>query len=381
MVVGVERKGRVETHVFFVKSSIVQKVRTLLSVVAFLIVRFPAFTQSTLSLADSIRRAYQIPELGYAVVSSSQVLELQVIGVKKAGATRLAEPTDKFRIGSNTKAITGFIAAQLVKEKKINWNTRFFDLFPELKAQSKRAYYKVTLLDLLTFRTRLIPYTYTNDVPARDQFTGDETQQRAQFTAWFFQQEPVKGKKGLHFSNLGYVAAGQMLEKVSGKSYKELVTDLGMQLDIHFGFGNPNSVDTLQPWGHGIGLIPEAPGDNYKLDWLLPAGNIHVNLPDYCKFVQLQLKGLAGQSELLPKEEFQFLHYGLPEFAVGWFLGTDENNQTFSYNVGNPGTFLTKVFVFKDLDRAIVLFANAQTPDADAGLDVLYGALKGKYLR
>ena len=356
-----------------------QKIRTLISVGVFLVFLFPVSAQGTLAIADSIRRAYQIPELGYAVVSSSEVLELQVIGVKKAGATRPAEPTDKFRIGSNTKAITGFIAAQLVKEKKINWNTRFFDLFPELKAQSKRAYYKVTLLDLLTFRTRLIPYTYTNEVPGQGQFTGNETQQRYQFAAWFFRQQPVKSKKGLHFSNLGYVAAGQMLEKVSGKSYKELVTDLGAQLDIHFGFGNPNTADTLQPWGHGIGLVPEGPGDNYKLEWLLPAGNIHVSLPDYCKFVQLQLAGFTGRSELLSKEEFQFLHYGLPKFAIGWFWATDENNQTFSYNVGNPGTFLTKVFVFKDLDRAFVLFANAQTPEADAGLDVLYEELKRKY--
>jgi CubicO group peptidase (beta-lactamase class C family) len=287
---------------------------------------------------------------------------------------------DKVRIGSNTKAITGFIAAQLVKQKKIRWNTRFFDLFPELKATSDQAYYKVTLLDLLTFRSRLIPYTYTNEVPARDQFSGNETQQRYQFSAWFFGQKPQKNKKGLHFSNLGYIAAGQMLEKVSGKPYKELVGDLGAQLGISFGFGNPNTADTLQPWGHGIGLAPEGPGDNYKLDWLLPAGNIHVSLPGYCKFIQLQLAGLAGRSELLSKEEFQFLHYGLPEFAVGWFWKTDENNGTYSYNVGNPGTFLTKVFVFKDSDRAIVLFANAQTPEADAGLDVLLAELKRKYI-
>lgn len=335
--------------------------------------------QNTIAFADSIRKVYHIPELAYAVVSSNQVYELQLLGVKKINTSIPAEPNDKFRIGSNTKAITGFIAAQLVKQKRINWDTRFFDLFPELKAKSNPAYYHVTLLDLLTFRARLFPYTYTYNEPTKDQFTGDEEAQRYQFTAWYFQQKPVKSKKGISFSNLGYIAAGQMLEKVSGKPYKELVTDQGTQLGINFGFGNPNSMDTLQPWGHDKNLIPEPPGDNFKLNWLLPAGNINCSLPDYAKFIQLQLQGLLGQSELLTKEEFSFLHFGLTKFSVGWFWSKEEKNQTYSYNIGNPGTFLSKVFVFKDIDKAFILFANAQTEDSDKGLDVLYAELRRKY--
>jgi CubicO group peptidase (beta-lactamase class C family) len=267
----------------------------------------------------------------------------------------------------------------LVKQNKISWNTLFFDLYPELKAKTNKVYHALTLLNLLTFRTRLFSYTYTYKEPAEDQFKGNEEEQRYQFATWFFRQKPVSGKDSIHFSNLGYVAAGLMLEKASGKPYKELVSDLGNQLGISFGFGAPNSMDTLQPWGHDSQLNPESPGDNFKLNWLLAAGNIHISLPDYVKFIQLQLKGLSGQSDLLSKEEFIFLHYGFTRFAVGWFWQTDENNQIYSYNVGNPGTFLTKVYVYKDLDRAYILFANAQTPGADAGLDVLYQKLRSQY--
>jgi CubicO group peptidase (beta-lactamase class C family) len=337
--------------------------------------------QATIAFADSIRKQYNIPEIGFAVVTSDKILELNTIGVKKVNTLLTADINDKFRIGSNTKAITGFIAAQLVRQNKISWDTKFFDLFPELKTKSNRAYHNLTLLNLLTFRTKLFPYTYTYSEPTQDQFSGNEEQQRYQFTAWFFQQKPIKSKDSVNFSNLGYIAAGQMLEKASGKSYKELVTDLGQQLGISFGFGNPNSTDTLQPWGHNKDLIPEPLGENYKLNWLLPAGNINVSLPDYAKFIQVQLKGLSGQSELLTKEEFNFLHFGLTKFAVGWFWQTDVNNQTYSYNIGNPGTFLTKVFVFKDLDRAFILFANSQTADTDTGLNIIYDELKRKYGR
>ena len=335
--------------------------------------------QTTLQFADSIRKFYHIPELAYAVVSSTQVYEMQILGITKINTERVAKADDRFRIGSNTKAITGFIAALLVKKHKIAWDTKFFDLYPELKAKSNPAYYHLTLLDLLSLRTKLFPYTYTYEEPQKEQFTGNEDEQRYQFAAWFFQQEPIKSTQALNFSNLAYAAAGLMLEKASGKSYKELVTDLGTQLNIAFDFGTPNTKDSLQPWGHDKDLNPEAPADNYKLNWLLAAGNINVSLPDYAKFIQLQLQGLLGKSNLLTKEEFSFLHYGLAKFAVGWFWIKNEDKTYYSYNIGNPGTFLSKVYVFKDLDRAYILFANVQSPEADAGLTILFNELESRY--
>jgi len=332
------------------------------------------------AFADSIRKAYHIPELGYAVVSSDKVYELGVMGVKKKGTKIVAKQSDIFRIGSNTKAITGYLAAILVKEGKIGWDTKFFDLFPELKAKSRKEYYDVTLLNLLSFRTKLFSYTYTYAKPIKDQFTGDEEQQRYQFAAWFFQHEPVRSNDSVSFSNLGYVAAGMMMEKASGKAYKTLVKELGDQLGIDFHYGRPNNIAANQPWGHGENLTPEPPGDDFKLSWLLPAGNISLCLPDYVKFIQMQLQGLAGKSTILAGKEFDFLHYGLSKFAVGWFWDKDEEGRPFSYNVGNPGTFLTAAYVYKGSDKAFILFANAQTDASEEGFEVLYNEMKRRYL-
>lgn len=338
-----------------------------------------SLAQTLTQFADSIRIHYHIPELAFAVVSADNVLEQQTMGYQRVNTHYKAQATDKFRIGSNTKAITGFIAALLVKQGKISWHTKFFDLYPELKTKSKPAYHQLTLLQLLSFRTRLFPYTYTYSQPATNQFTGNEAEQRYQFTEWFFQQKPVMSGDSIHFSNLGYIAAGLMMEKVSGKTYKELVTDLGKQLNIHMGFGPPNLTDTLQPWGHDSNLKPEPPQENKKLDWLLAAGNIHMSINDYARFIQLQLAGLAGKSSLLSKKEFEFLHFGLHTFAVGWFWEQDENKQVYSYNIGNPGTFLSKVYVYKSKDRAYIMLSNTQTEEADEGLDVLYNELKKTY--
>ncbi len=336
--------------------------------------------QTTLKFADSVRKHYNIPELGYAIVSSSRILELKTIGVRKINSSMTARQDDRFRIGSNTKAITGFIAALIVKENKIKWDTRFFEMFPELQQESDPAYYGLTLKDLLSFRTKLFAYTYTNTEPRQEQFKGDENEQRYQFAQWFFQHEPVSGSNEINFSNLGYVAAALMLEKASGRSYKDLVRELGLKLNIDFGFGSPNATDSLQTWGHDQALIPEKPANNYKLSWLLAAGNINLTLQDYSKFIQEQLKGLNGKSKLLTSQEYEFLHYGLPGFAIGWVWTTDVNNHRYSYNFGNPGTFLSKVYVYKDADIGVIVLGNAQTPASDEGLSVLYQQLVRRYV-
>jgi CubicO group peptidase (beta-lactamase class C family) len=347
----------------------------------FLFMLFPCMleAQSNKGFADSIRKTYHIPELAYAVVSSDNIYEEQALGVKRVNTTMPAALNDRFRIGSNTKAVTGFIAALLVKQGKIKWDTKFFDLFPELKINSDPAHASLTLLDLLSFRTRLYSYSYNYDKPGQKDFTGDETQQRYQFTAWFLKQPAVQDTATIHLSNLSYIAAGLMLEKVSGKTYKQLVTDLGKKLNIDFNFGQPNSLDTLQPWGHNKDLIPEPPGDSYKLNWLLPAGNINVSLPDYIKFIQLQLKGLKGESDLLTADEFDFLMNARPQFSIGWFPDRDGQGHALSSNTGNPGSFLSRVIICKETNKAYILLFNAQTDEGYTALDALSAHLLSIY--
>jgi len=257
----------------------------IFTVIAFLMIFVNVRGQSAIDFADSIRVKYKIPELAFSVVSSDTIFELQTLGVQRINTDFKAKVDDRFHIGSNTKAITSFIAAMLVEQGKIEWNTKFLDLFPELKQKSKKAYQNITLKDLLTFRGGLPAYTYTFDKPAKQKITGDNPEQRFQLAKYFLSQKPMQPINGLTPSNADYILAGLMLERVSKKSFKELVTNMGRMQGIFFGFDYPNLMDTLQPWGHDINLTPLPPFDNYKLNWLLSAGNINVSLADYVKFI------------------------------------------------------------------------------------------------
>lgn len=342
---------------------------------------FGAGAQKSLALADSLRMAYSVPEIGYAVITADSILELEVIGLRQAGSDRQATHDDRFRIGSNTKTVTSFIAAALVHRGIIGWGTRFFDLFPELKAGSNIAYHQLDLLDLLTFRAQLIPYTYTDPEPATTQFMGDADAQRTAFIAWALQQEPAATVDGIRFSNVAYVLAGAMLEHVTNKPFGQLVEELCAPMDVHFQFGAPNHTDSLATWGHRADGTAEASADDRKLEWLMAAGNLNVSLPDFATLMQEHLKGLQGRSSLLSKEEFQYLHTGSPTWALGWKWSADPDDGVISFHIGNPGAFLTEVFVHHTSGRAYILFANRQSPGTQAALDALYAELMRKYER
>ncbi|HUM53203.1 MAG TPA: serine hydrolase domain-containing protein [Chitinophagales bacterium] len=357
------------------------KYRKIITVLFFYLFIFSAQSQTLITFADSIRIAYQIPELAYAVVSSDYVYELETLGVQRINTIYSANQKDRFHIGSNTKAITSFISALLVQENKIKWETKFLDLFPELKSNSKKAYFYITLQDLLSFRGKIIPYTYTNDKPSKEEITGDNAHQRYLLAKYFLSQKPMKAdKNGLTPSNADYILAGLMLEKVSGKSYKELVLDFGNSIGIHFDFDYPNVKDTLQPYGHDADLNPIKPCDNYKLNWLLSAGNINISIDEYTKFIILQLIGLKENTALLPMKTFNKLLFEIPVFSFGWFNRIDaETNHHIAYNEGNAGAFITQVEIIKEADRAYIIFANASTIKTKEGISVLLNELKNRY--
>jgi CubicO group peptidase (beta-lactamase class C family) len=201
-------------------------------------------------IVDSIRHEYQIPELAFAIVSSDSIIQSYVAGTPILGSGIIAKSSDCFHLGSNTKAVTAFIAADLVKQGKLKWDTRFFDLFPELEATSNKAYQKVNLEMLLTYRGKVPPYTYTFEQPNPQVIKGKYSQQRYLVSQYFLQQSPMKAENGLTRSNVDYILAGLMLEKASGKSYEELLNELGNRLHIHFGINPPTKNDSFQVHGH-----------------------------------------------------------------------------------------------------------------------------------
>jgi D-alanyl-D-alanine carboxypeptidase len=357
----------------------------VLPAIAIAVLSVPSDGGSLQANADSIRTAFGIPEMGYAVVSADSILEVRTFGIKRADSSIPAEPGDRFHLGSCTKAITGFIAGLMVSRGQIDWETRFFDLCPELEAASNAAYSDITLVDLSSHRAWLQPLTEDEEFPEIGKFHGAVAEQRFQFVAWALTLEPVETEEAISYSNAGYSAAALMLERASGKTWEELVGDLGHELDLDFGLSWPNASDPKQPWGHtqgDSGLVPTPPTDEYDLHWVEPAGDINMSVLDYAKFLQMQLRGLRGDGPLLSREEYEFLHSGMPDhYSIGWAWGENDQGHLVSAHSGSADTFWCYARVIKDIDRAYAVFANCGSEDCDAGVRKLLVRLMKEYGR
>ncbi|MBJ7457050.1 MAG: beta-lactamase family protein, partial [Thermoleophilia bacterium] len=133
------------------------------------------------------------------------------------------------------------------------------------------------------------------------------------------------------YSNLGYVLAGAVIERITGTAWEEavlrlLLAPLGVR---SAGFGAPAGD---QPWGHapralGVGRGPAVdpgaagprarPADNPPL--LGPAGTLHLTLADWARFVAQFLDG--GATHLSPESIDRILKVppgGGPAQGMGW---------------------------------------------------------------
>jgi CubicO group peptidase (beta-lactamase class C family) len=360
----------------------------IISTIIITVISLTVKGQDLQKFSDSLMMTNQIPELGFAVISPDSILELKTLGFHRTDLKNQqtkANLSDYFHLGSNTKAITGFVAAYLVEKNKIKWTTKFFDLFPDWKKNSNSAYYDITLVDLLSHRAKIQPYTSGLEFQELPAFKGDKSEQRKQFSKYLLKEKPVKNNgKVYNYSNAGYSIAALMLAKVSGKTWEQLTKELmTTKVKVNLGFGFPNRLNLNQPYGHWIEkdtLKALGPDIDYDLALGEPAGDISMTLPDYAKFIQLNLQGLSGKDNVLKASTYHFLHFGLKDYSIGWG-NVNKDGKQLSEHSGSAGTFFCYTLLDKTNKLAYVIIANSATQQTQQGVFKLLNILRKKYGR
>lgn len=341
------------------------------------------FGQKTIQFADSIRNSYNIPEINYAVIDSKNILEIIAIGSHSSELLDSATLNDRFHIGSNSKAMTAFIIAKYVEKGKLKWTTKFFDIFPELKGNSKVEYYKITLQNLLSHRARIQPFQGDND-PTIPELKGTKQEKRKAFGKFVLTLDPVDLDtiNEFTYSNADYTLATLMLEKVTQKSWEQLVEKVfNKDLKLNVKLSWPENRKTKDTWGHSFEngkLIPVPSNTDYHLDFTEPAGDINIKLKDYTKFIQLNLQGLKGQKNYLTAKTYQFIHKGIDNYSLGWY-NIYENGKELSTHPGTAGTYYTLVHIDRIKYKAYIIFTNSFNTDTQQGVRILMRKLKENY--
>jgi CubicO group peptidase (beta-lactamase class C family) len=268
---------------------------------------------------ETVRAELGVPALGALVGDSRGVRAFASVGVRRAGTEDPIRPDDPFHIGSCTKAMTATVAARLVEQGKLRWETTLAEAFPQLKQAIHSDYHTVTLRQLLYHRAGL-PEDRAPD-PALflrlRSLEGEMRRQRLDATKLVLEKKPASVPDAqFAYSNFGYIVAGAMLEQVAQRSWEQLLQEhLFKPLRMRTaGFGPPKQVA-----GHNGKPPQPRQFDNPPV--LGPAGRVHCSLRDWAAFAQLHLRGARGEkTTLLRPESFAALHADpyRQGYAMGW---------------------------------------------------------------
>ena len=77
---------------------------------------------------------YGLPALAAAVVRNGTTVAAGAVGTRRAGTDNSVTIDDRFHIGSDTKAVTALVAAILVEQGKLRWDSTVGEVFVELAA-------------------------------------------------------------------------------------------------------------------------------------------------------------------------------------------------------------------------------------------------------
>jgi D-alanyl-D-alanine carboxypeptidase len=307
----------------------------------------PSIDLATLLVA--LLEKHRLPALGGAVVTADGPAAFAAIGRRSSQVPAVALSDDLWHLGSCTKAMTATLAARLVEQKKIAWETEVLEVFPDppggVHPGWKGATLEFLLAHLAGAPAKLEPELWRTLVTS----TEAPREQRLRLVAALLAAPPQSAPgTAFAYSNAGYALAGAMLEARGGEVWENLMRrEVFVPLKMaSAGFGAPGTAGKLdQPLGHhapeeGKAARPQPVGpraDNPAA--IAPAGAVHASLADWGRFVAAHLAGARGATDYLSTASWTRLHTP-PEgqdHALGWIVTEREwaGGTTWTHNGSN----------------------------------------------
>jgi CubicO group peptidase (beta-lactamase class C family) len=268
----------------------------------------------------------------------------------------------------------------------LGWNTTLREAYPDLDMRSE--YENITLIQLLSHRAGLPEWIYhVSSKNVTEQFVDNWWKDRdtpANMRSEYLREtvkQRLADKPGhsIYYSNSGYLMAGAMLEKVTGKAYEKLMAEeIFKPLALRkAGFGPPAKLDPQnQPIGHS-GYFRSPCLEDFP-DYMAPAAVIHISIKDWAKFILLHLGIAENIGVALGANTLRTLHsppdsatwradaeeneYGIPSlnYALGWYTLAIDNKEGLLWHPGGNTGFIAQVVVDPERKNAVLLATNVR---------------------
>jgi len=339
-------------------------------------------------LLESIRVKERLPALAAAIIIDGKIYTTAAVGTRKLKTNNWVTVDDKFLIASCSKAFTATLSAVLIEKGYLDWNTTLKEAYPDISMRSE--YENITLIQLLSHRAGLPEWIY--------HVTSKNAAESAQFIDnwWTDRDTPVimrdeylketveqnladKPGESIFYSSSGYLMAGAMLEKITGKAYEQLMTEeIFEPLALTTaGFGQPIKFDPQnQPFGH-FGYFRKPRLDDFP-EYMAPTGVIHISIRDWAKFILLHLEIDTKHKVNLDGKTLSTLHsppdsatwrtgseekgYGIPSlnYALGWYTFNIDDKEGLIWHPGGNLGFIAQVIVDPVKKNAILIATNVR---------------------
>jgi CubicO group peptidase (beta-lactamase class C family) len=357
--------------------------------------RAAAEPQSLNAQLDPVRVKYGLPALAAAVVKNGEIVAAGAVGTRVLGSNIPVTIDDRFHLGSDTKAMTATIAGTLVDEGKLKWTSTIGEILGAEVPDMNPKLAAVTLTQLLSHTSGIPSDTmdtfkiYFNT----DAFDYNLAALRLRALRDWRHNEPQPANgTPFHYSNLGYLIVGAMIEKAAGTPWEELIRQRIFEpLGLHTaGLGAQATMGKIDaPVGHRL----EDDGTITPMLWgaaadappvVGPAGIAHMSILDFARWGGWNAaEGRRGPAIVKP-ETLRFIHAtkiemhidnpkpGTPQsggYAFGWgIVKFDWAPHAMLTHDGSNSMNLARIVVDVQDDLAIVVTTNFPEQKANAAI-------------
>jgi CubicO group peptidase (beta-lactamase class C family) len=345
----------------------------------------PSIQQDMKQELEAIRKKHELPALAAVVVKNGRICDRAAVGIRKWGDPTPVTTNDVFHIGSCTKSMTATLAAILIEEGKLRWDTTIAEIFPELKGKMDKEYETVTVERLLEHRGGVPGAPPAAAWKRAWEQHGTPTQQRREFIQAVLSQPPeAPPRTKMIYSNQGYAIVGAMLEKLTSTPWETLITKKLFK-PLHMdsaGFGPPGTIGAVnQPWGHTRKLLKTVALQEDNPPAIAPAGRVHCSLDDLASFTMFHLKD--GHTDGLLKPGTMVRLHTPPsggDYACGWVvLKRGWAGGTALMHNGSNTMWYVVMWLAPEKDFAVVVGTNIAGPDAEQGCDEVASLMVQKW--
>jgi CubicO group peptidase (beta-lactamase class C family) len=250
-------------------------------------------------LIDEAMQEWQVPGIAVAVVVDDEPSVLKVYGKRDLEAGLPVTINTQFALCSITKTFTAAGLGMLVDERRLDWTKPVREYIPEFRLHDPIASDRVTVQDLLCHHSGLPSHDWVH-------MPGDLSREQI-FAALRHLELSRDIRESFQYSNLGYMVAGMVAERITGLSWEDftrarIMVPLGM---TRVGFSSEDlerAEDSAWPY---IMADDESgvPARRRALLWPIrdtPAGGINAAITDMANYLRFYLAdGRYDSAQLL----------------------------------------------------------------------------------